>query len=102
MEMGGALAARHWPGSLGTRLVLARADSRLTNVAEARTWHLFFEQRTPGGAEENEVTFTFQGPRTGMASWLADGGSGGAAERGPAIANARTAHRPTRVLGMIG
>jgi hypothetical protein len=42
-----AAAARHWPGSLGTRLVLARADSRLTNVAEARTWHLFFEQRIP-------------------------------------------------------
>lgn len=42
-----AATARHWPGSLGTRLVLARADSRLTNVAEARTWHLFFEQRIP-------------------------------------------------------
>lgn len=42
-----AAAARHWPGSLGTRLVLARADGRLTNVAEARTWHLFFEQRIP-------------------------------------------------------
>lgn len=40
-----AAAARHWPGSLGTRLVLARADGRLTNVAEARTWHMFFEQR---------------------------------------------------------
>lgn len=42
-----AATARHWPGSLGTRLVLARADGRLTNVAEARTWHLFFEQRIP-------------------------------------------------------
>jgi hypothetical protein len=42
-----AAAARHWPGSLGTRLVLARADGRLTNVAEARTWHMFFEQRIP-------------------------------------------------------
>jgi hypothetical protein len=42
-----AATARHWPGSLGTRLVLARADNRLTNVAEARTWHLFFEQRIP-------------------------------------------------------
>jgi hypothetical protein len=36
--------AIRWPGSLGTRLVLARADPRLTNVAEARVWHLFFEQ----------------------------------------------------------
>jgi hypothetical protein len=42
--------------------------------------HLFFEQRTPSGAEENEMTLTFHGQRTGMASWLADTGSGGAAE----------------------
>jgi hypothetical protein len=48
--------------------------------------HLFLEQRAPAGAEENEATFTFQGPRTGMASWLADAGSGGAAEYLPADA----------------
>jgi hypothetical protein len=42
--------------------------------------YLFFEQRSPYGAEENEVTAVFQGQRTGLASWLADGGSGGAAE----------------------
>ncbi len=42
--------------------------------------YVFLEQRAPAGAEENEATFTFQGPRTGMASWLADAGSGGAAE----------------------
>jgi hypothetical protein len=42
--------------------------------------YLFLEQRSPAGAEENEVTVTFQDARTGMASWLADGGSGGAAE----------------------
>jgi hypothetical protein len=35
--------AARWPGSLGTRLVLARADARITNVAEARVWHLFHE-----------------------------------------------------------
>jgi hypothetical protein len=46
--------------------------------------YLFLEQRAPAGAEENEATFTFQGPRTGMASWLADAGSGGAAEYVPA------------------
>jgi hypothetical protein len=46
--------------------------------------YLFLEQRSPGGAEENEVTLTFQDPRNGMASWLADGGSGGAAEYLPA------------------
>ncbi len=48
--------------------------------------YLFLEQRAPAGAEENEVTFAFQGPRTGMASWLADTGSGGAAEYLPADA----------------
>ena len=42
--------------------------------------YVFFEQRAPAGAVENEVTLAFQGARTGMASWLADAGSGGAAE----------------------
>jgi hypothetical protein len=47
---------------------------------------VFLEQRSPDGGEENEVTVTFKDPRTGMASWLADGGSGGAAEYLPADA----------------
>lgn len=46
--------------------------------------YLFLEQRAPEGAEENEVTVTFQGARSGMASWLANSGSGGAAEYLPA------------------
>jgi len=46
--------------------------------------YVFLEQRAPAGAEENEVTFAFQGARTGMGSWLADAGSGGAAEYLPA------------------
>ncbi|MEO7272567.1 MAG: FecR domain-containing protein [Vicinamibacterales bacterium] len=48
--------------------------------------YLFVEQRAPAGAEENEVTFAFDGARTGMGSWLADGGSGGAAEYLPSDA----------------
>jgi len=48
--------------------------------------NLFFEQRAPAGAVENEVTLAFQGTRTGMGSWLADSGSGGAAEYLPADA----------------
>jgi ferric-dicitrate binding protein FerR (iron transport regulator) len=48
--------------------------------------YLFLEQRAPAGAEENEVTFAFQGARKGMGSWLADAGSGGAAEYLPADA----------------
>lgn len=42
--------------------------------------YLFLEQRSPEGAEENEVTVTFGGARSGLASWLADSGAGGAAE----------------------
>ena len=42
--------------------------------------YLFLEQRAPAGAVENEVTFAFDGARTGMGSWLANSGSGGAAE----------------------
>lgn len=48
--------------------------------------YVFLEQRAPTGAEENEVTLAFEGPRTGMASWLADAGSGQAAEYIPADA----------------
>jgi hypothetical protein len=48
--------------------------------------YLFLEQRSPAGAEENEITLTFQDARRGMASWLADSGSGGAAEYLPADA----------------
>jgi len=48
--------------------------------------YIFLEQRAPAGVEENEVTLRFQGARTGMASWLADSGSGGAAEYLPADA----------------
>jgi hypothetical protein len=48
--------------------------------------YLFLEQRAPAGVEENEVTLVFQGARTGLASSLADAGSGGAAEYLPADA----------------
>ena len=50
-----AAEARHWPHSLNTRLVLARADARITNVAEARTWHFFHEQRVPRPEPQVEV-----------------------------------------------
>src|SRR4029453_14787794 len=48
--------------------------------------YLFLEQRAPAGAVENEITLAFQGARTGMGSWMADPGSGGAAEYLPADA----------------
>ncbi|HET7697099.1 MAG TPA: FecR domain-containing protein [Vicinamibacterales bacterium] len=48
--------------------------------------YVFVEQRAPSGAPENEITFAFQGERSGLAAWLADAGSGGAAEYLPADA----------------
>jgi hypothetical protein len=42
--------------------------------------HLFLERRDAQAAEENSMTITFKGPRMGLASFLANSGSGGAAE----------------------
>jgi hypothetical protein len=46
--------------------------------------YVFLEQRAPAGTEENEVTLVFDGTRKGMASWLAEAGSGGVSEYLPA------------------
>ena len=54
------------------------AGDAITGVQQMK--YLFLEQRAVQGIEENEVTLAFKGPRMGMASWLADAGSGGAAE----------------------
>jgi hypothetical protein len=50
-----AVRADRWPNSLHARIVLARVDGRLTNVAEARTWHLFFDQQIPRPEPQVEV-----------------------------------------------
>lgn len=62
--------------------------------------HLFLEQRTPQGVEENALTLTFKGPRMGLASLLANSGSGGAAEYipGDVIAAAYASTREPRQL----
>jgi hypothetical protein len=78
-----------WLVALDTAPMLSMASADDEPVELARMTglkYLFLEQRTPGGAEENEVTATFGGTRSGIASWLADGGSGGAAEFLPAEA----------------
>ncbi len=49
-------------------------------VGADRTKYLFLERRTAQGAEENAMALTFRGPRMGMASFLANSGSGGTAE----------------------
>ena len=63
-------------------VVMAKGDDAppAELAAMAGLKYLFVEQRAPAGAEENEITFVFPGERKGMASWLADSGSGGAAE----------------------
>jgi len=65
----------------------AQADAPPIALADKIGMKYFFlEQRAPAGAVENEVTFAFDGARTGMGSWLANNGSGGAAEYIPSDA----------------
>jgi hypothetical protein len=42
--------------------------------------YLFFEHRSANGAQDSELTLSFQGARTGIASWLATPGAAGSAE----------------------
>jgi hypothetical protein len=66
--------------------------------------YAFFEQRAPSGSEENEVTLMFEGARTGMGSWLADAGSGGAAEYLPAdslVAGYVSTREPLQLFGEL-
>jgi FecR protein/Putative zinc-finger len=70
----------------------------LANMAGVQ--YVFVEQRAPAGAEENEVTLVFPGVRKGLASWLADAGSGGAAEYLPADTLA-AAYGSTREPGQL-
>jgi hypothetical protein len=69
-------------------MVMAKGDDAppVELAAMVGLKYLFLEQRAPAGAEENEITLVFPGERQGMASWLADSGSGGAAEYLPADA----------------
>ena len=54
------------------------SEGRLLGLLNMR--YLFFEQRSGSGRDENEATLTFQGSRTGIASWLAPPGASGSAE----------------------
>jgi hypothetical protein len=68
-------------------IAMAGADAEPIELAGMTgVKYLFLEGRSPAGAEEHEVTVMFQDARKGMASWLADAGSGGAAEYLPADA----------------
>ncbi|MFC7359688.1 hypothetical protein [Nocardioides astragali] len=50
-----ARRATHWGKSLNNRLVLARADHRLSSVLEIRMWHLLHDQRIPRPEPQVEV-----------------------------------------------
>jgi hypothetical protein len=66
--------------------------------------YLFLEQRAAAGAEENELTLVFEGQRVGMASWLADAGSGGAAEYLPVdalVAGYASTREPWELFGEL-
>lgn len=75
-------------------------DSGAEFTGASHLKHVFFDQRSVQGAEENEVTLTFKGPRMGLASWLATNGSGGAAEyiSGDAVFAAYVSTREPRQL----
>jgi hypothetical protein len=49
-------------------------------ISAQQVKYLFFQRRSFQGSEENEMSVSFKGPRTGLASVLASTGSGGAAE----------------------
>jgi hypothetical protein len=77
------IAARYQDGAgwlLGVNMdsILSKANNNFINAQQVK--HLFFERRDLQGAEENQLTVTFKGPRMGLASFLANAGSGGAAE----------------------
>lgn len=61
-------------------LLSSSAAAQNPFVSGQQLKHLFIDQRKSQGTEENEVTLSFKGPRTGLTSMLASTGSGGAAE----------------------
>ncbi len=77
------IAARYqygvgWLMGMDMESILGRANNDFANAQQVK--NMFLEQRDVQGAEENAITVAFKGPRMGMASFLANIGSGGAAE----------------------
>ncbi len=67
-----AQRAARWPHSLNTRLVLARADERLTSVGEARMWHFFHERGIPRPEPQVSIT-SDRGELLGIVDFLWEG-----------------------------
>lgn len=64
-----ARTAERWSNSLHARLVLDRADSRISSVGEARSWHLFFDQHIPRPQPQVKV-FDAAGRLLGIVDFL--------------------------------
>ncbi|MEX2260700.1 MAG: FecR domain-containing protein [Bryobacteraceae bacterium] len=99
------------PALAGKMEAIGQTDTneaaRLLGVSRMR--HLFFEQQSAHGTRDNEATLTFQGARTGIASWLATPGSAGSAEYVPSesvFALSASTRNPRQafdeLLGMLG
>jgi hypothetical protein len=70
-----------WLLGLDMETIISQQDiSENDFVPPRQVKHIFLERRDDQGIEENEFVVTFKGPRMGMASFLADSGSGAAAE----------------------
>jgi hypothetical protein len=66
--------------------------------------YLFMEQQHIGGTEESKMSIRFQGPRRGLASFLANTGSSGAAEylsENVIAAISASTHEPRLVIDMM-
>jgi FecR-like protein len=86
-EFGKAIAERYRRGAgwlaaldIDGALEAISAPKETEIVGAGQMKHLFFEQRSVQGVDENDVTLSFAGPPLGIASVLAASGSGGAAE----------------------
>jgi ferric-dicitrate binding protein FerR (iron transport regulator) len=66
--------------ALDAEAVFRQTSSEAAVTGAQQLKYLFLEQRSIQGSEQNEITLSFKGPRMGLASWLANTGSGGAAE----------------------
>jgi len=61
-------------------IIAMNGANRSAFINAQQVKHLFIEQKLVQGNEENEIAVTFNGQRTGLASFLANSSSGGAAE----------------------
>jgi hypothetical protein len=85
------IAARYsqganWLLGIDAHSMLSLADNAPPFIQNQQVKRVFFSNRNASGVPENEMTLAFEGPRTSLASFIADTGSGGAAEYIPADA----------------